>query len=414
VASAGVPLLRGRASLEAGLPRRAPPRLRSGLVVGQVALSFVLSIAAVFSVRSLLHLQAIDTGFSTTNVQTMRVDLNFTRYHDGAGISSFWRELEQRVSAIPGVVSAGGAGVVPLDGNQLSSSPYTLEIKAPAAPQGFAPRANLRVASPGYFAALGQTVVFGRGFTREDAVLDRPVVVVNETLARTRWPGGAAVGRQLQVAGVVPTTVIGVVEDARQRLEVPAGEEIYLPLLQSSQLSTQWLVRSALSPGDVEARVRAIVHALDPEQPVDNFRSLDSFRDDSLLSSRMTATVVGLFSVLALVITATGIAGVVGFSVQQRRHEFGIRLALGAPRAGVLAMVLRHGLVLAGTGLIAGTLASLPMLPFVRASLAGIDRLDPAVFLLVTGALLLVAVGACLAPAIRAARVDVVEVLRAS
>ena len=244
-------------------------------------------------------------------------------------------------------------------------------------------------------------------------MLDRPVVVVNETLARTRWPGGAAVGRQLQVAGVVPTTVIGVVEDARQRLEVPAGEEIYLPLLQSSQLSTQWLVRSALSPADVEARVRAIVQALDPEQPVDNFRSLESFRDDSLLPSRMTATVVGLFSVLALVITATGIAGVVGFSVQQRRHEFGIRLALGAPRAGVLAMVLRHGLGLVGAGLVAGTLASLPLLPFVREALAGIDRLDPAVFLLVTGALLLVAVGACLAPAIRAARVDIVGVLRA-
>jgi len=373
----------------------------------------VLSIAAVFSMRSLLHLQAIDVGFSTTNVQTMRVDLNFSKYRTAAAISSFWRELEARVSALPGVVSAGGAGIVPLDGQQLASLPYSPDPTTPPDDgRGFAPRANLRVASAGYFAALGQTVVEGRGFTREDAELDRRVVVVNETLARARWPTGGVVGRQMRVDGVPPATVVGVVEDARQRLEVPAGEEIYLPLLQGGQLSTQWLVRSALEPAEVEARVRAIVHALDPDQPVDNFRSLESFRDDSLLPSRVIATVVGLFSVLALVITAAGIAGVVGFSVQQRRHEFGIRLALGAPRAGVLAMVLRHGLGLVATGLVAGTLATLPLLPFVRESLAGIDRFDPAVFALATGALLLVALAACLAPALRAARVDVLGVLR--
>ena len=150
-------------------------------------------------------------------------------------------------------------------------------------------------------------------------------------------------------------------------------------MLQTGQLSTQWLVRSSLRPDEVEARVRAVVRALDPDQPVDNFRSLESFRDASLLPSRVTATVVGLFSVLALVITTAGIAGVVGFTAEQRRHEFGVRLALGAPRRRVLAMVLRRGLMLAVAGLIFGTLASLPILPFVRASLAGIDGFDPRV-----------------------------------
>jgi putative ABC transport system permease protein len=156
-----------------------------------------------------------------------------------------------------------------------------------------------------------------------------------------------------------------------------------------------------------------VVRALDPDQPVDNFRSLESFRDASLLPSRVTAIVVGLFSVLALVITTAGIAGVVGFTAAQRRHEFAVRLALGAPRRRVLAMVLRQGLMLAAAGLIFGTLACVPFLPFVRASLAGIEGFDPAEFLLVTATLLLVAAVACVAPAVRAARLDVWRVLRA-
>jgi len=413
VASTGVPLLRSRASLDPAIPRRATPRMRCGLVVGQVALSFVLSIAAVLSVRSLLHLQGIDTGFTATNVQTMRLDLNFTKYHQAGVITAFWREFEARLSAIPGVVSAGGAGTVPLDGQRLASTPYTLDLEVPAPADAFAPRASLRVASPGYFAAIGQPVADGRTFTREDGLADRAVVVVNETLARNRWPGRGAVGRQLRVDGMTPATVIGVVEDARQRLEEPAGEEIYFPMLQTGQLSTHWLVRSSLRPDEVEARVRAVVRTLDPDQPVDNFRSLDSFRDASLLPSRVTATVVGLFSVLALVITTTGIAGVVGFTAAHRRHEFGVRLALGAPRRRVLAMVLRQGLMLASSGLIFGTLASLPVLPFVRKSLAGIDTFEPAEFALVSVTLLLVAAAACAAPAVRAARVDIWRVLRA-
>jgi putative ABC transport system permease protein len=143
VASAGVPLLRSRASLDATIPRRATPRMRCGLVVGQVALSFVLSVAAVLSVRSLLHLQGIDTGFTATNVQAMRLDLNFTKYHEASAITGFWRQFEARLSAIPGVVSAGGAGTVPLDGQRLASTLYTLDVKAAGPADAFAPKANL-------------------------------------------------------------------------------------------------------------------------------------------------------------------------------------------------------------------------------------------------------------------------------
>jgi ABC-type antimicrobial peptide transport system permease subunit len=155
-----------------------------------------------------------------------------------------------------------------------------------------------------------------------------------------------------------------------------------------------------------------VVAATDPQQPVDDFRSLESFRDDLLLPSRVTASVVGLFSVLALVITATGIAGVVGYTVQQRRREFGVRLALGAPRRRVLGMVLRQSLSFVAVGLFAGACAALPLLPLIRALPAGAALFDPLAVAVASTVLLMVATAACLVPALRAARVDPLVVLR--
>ena len=394
----------------------AAGRLRGGLVAGQVALSFVLMIAATLAVRSLLHLQGIDTGFSTIGVQTMRVDLNFSKYHEGRSIAVFWQEVERRLAALPGVVAVGGTGVVPLDGQRLDSSIYSVEGRAGGAANDDAlaltPRANLRVASPGYFEALGQRVLKGRVFGTGDTRDGQLVVVINDLLARRWWPGASAVGHSLRIGGLQPALVVGVVENARQRLDEPAGEEIYFPLFQSGQLSTRWLVRSSLASAALQERARAVVAAMDPEQPVDDFRSLESFRDDRLLPSRVTASVVGLFCVLALVITATGIAGVVGYAVQQRRREFGVRLALGAPRTRVLGMVLGQGLSLVVLGLFAGACASLPILPLIRALPADSSRFNPLALGLAAVVLLTVAAAACLVPAIRAARVDPLVVLR--
>jgi putative ABC transport system permease protein len=421
VVSTVVPLIGRRTGFDGGLPRQQPGRIRYGLVVGQVSLSFVLMIAAVLSVRSLLHLQGIDTGFSTEQVQTMRLDLNFTKYRDYPSISAFWRQFERQVSVLSGVSAAGGAGNVPLDGRPLSSSLFEIDVdrhddRAPmsgAFAQAQAPRANLRVASPGYFGALGQRVLRGRTFNSADVDFGTRVVVVNDSLARKHWPRGDAVGQRMRVENT-SAKVIGVVEDTRQALDQPAGDEIYLPLLATTQLSTNWLVRSNLVPEDVERRVRAIVYEIDPEQPVDTFRSLESFRADSLLPSRVTAGVISSFSLLALIITATGIAGVIGFAIQQRRHEFGVRLALGAQRRRVVGMVLGQALRLVCTGLALGTFGSVVLFPFMRDVLSGIETFDVGPLALVSGVLLVVAAAASFVPARRAATLDPMIALRAN
>jgi putative ABC transport system permease protein len=412
--AAAVPLFVRRSG--EGTSGAAAGRLRGGLVAGQVALSSVLMIAATLAVRSMLHLQGIDTGFTTIGVQTMRVDLNFSKYRERRSIAMFWQEVERRLAALPGVVGVGGTGVVPLDGQQLDSSIYSVEGRAGEAGSedalALTPRANLRVASPGYFEALGQRVLKGRVFGRGDTRDGQLVVVINDLLARRWWPGASAVGHSLRIGGMQPALVVGVVENARQRLDEPPGEEIYFPLFQSSQLSTRWLVRSSLPAAELQERAGAVVAGMDPQQPVDDFRSLESFRDDRLLPSRVAASVVGLFCVLALVITATGIAGVVGYAVQQRRREFGVRLALGAPRTRVLGMVLGQGLSLVALGLFAGACASLPLLPLIQALPADSARFDPLALGLAAVVLLTVAAAACLVPAVRAARVDPLVVLR--
>jgi predicted permease len=425
-ASATLPLFDHRGSLTAGIPRRPPQRVRRGLIASQVGLSFVLTIAASLCVRSVLHLQGIDAGFSPEQVHTLRLDLNFTKYHDAASISGFWWRLEERLANLPGVTSAGGAGIVPFDGQQLFSSEFHVEkggiasdatsrsARPAAADDRPFPRANLRVASPGYFRALGQPLREGRTFTHDDSRLERLVVVINASLARRHWPGATAVGQRLKIGGLAPATVVGVVEDTRHRLDQVPGDDIYLPLLQTAQLSSYWLLRSASAPAEIERQVRAAVTAIDPEQPVDGFRSLESLRDESLLPSRVVAGVVGLFSVLALLMTATGIAGIVGFTVQHRQHEFSVRLALGARRARMVGMVVGDGLRLVGSGLLFGAIAAAAVVPLMRVPLAGIDRFDPLMFGLASLVLLVVATFACLVPARRAATVDPLLTLRAN
>jgi putative ABC transport system permease protein len=239
------------------------------------------------------------------------------------------------------------------------------------------------------------------------------VVIINRTMARHYWGNDDPIGQQISGNnGRTWATVIGIVADTRQQLSEPVHDEVYVPMFQTGSLSTNWLVRSTVDPAVMERELRNAVHAIDPDQPIDNFRTLAEVRSASLASPTLTATLLGLFGLLALVITAAGMAGVIAFSVNQRTQEFGIRMALGAQRGNVLAMVLRQGLQLVLIGLAIGVGGALLLTRLLTTLLFEIQPTDGLTFGAVSMVLVSVAALACFVPAQRAASVDPMVALR--
>jgi predicted permease len=388
--------------------------VRSVLIVLQVAASFMLLIGAGLMLRTVLNLQRVDPGFKTDNLLTMRIDLNFSKYK-GPQIPAFWERLEERLKAEPGVLAAGGGGTFPL--NDLG--PFTGAIRieghdlAPDAPR---PLVNFYLATPDYFSTIGQPLLAGRAFVRADRDPDspNPVVIINKSMARHYWPDQDPVGRRIAGDGERWFTIVGVVADTLQQLKESAHDEVYRPLIQTTQLSTTWLLRTGIDPASMERQIRRAVRAIDPDQPVDHFRTVAEVRRASLESPRLTAVLLGLFALLALVITAAGIAGVIAFSVNQRTQEFGIRMALGAQRGSVLSMVLRQGISLVLIGLAIGMAGAVVLTRALTTILFGVQPTDALTFVAVSMVLVAVAAGACLVPARRAASVDPMVALRVS
>ena len=413
-----VPAFAGRLGSTRGLKdgiraTQASHGLRSGLIVVQIAVSFMLLIGAGLTARTLFNLQRVNPGFSTDGILTSRLDLNFTKYKTFTDRVAIWERLEERLRSIPGVVSVGGAGTFPLNDQGPFSTPLRLETDLPG--NAARPRVDVRLVTPDYFVTLGQPLVDGRVFTRTDRGQENGVAIVNRTMARHYWPGQSAIGRRLSGDdGETWVTVVGVVADTRQQLNQAPTDEVYLPMFQSGQLSSNWLFRSTLDTATLAQQVREAVYSVDPNQPVDQFRTLEEVRLSTLESPRVTATLIGLFALLALVITATGIAGVIAFSVNQRTQEFGVRMALGAPRRSVLALVLRQGLTLVVIGLALGMAGALVLTRVMTTLLFGVEPTDALTFLAVSMVLVTVAVVACLVPARRAASVDPMVALRVS
>jgi predicted permease len=399
---------------ESGRATQNRQSIRNGLIVVQVAASFMLLIGAGLTIRSLIKLQQVDPGFRTDNILTMRIDLNFTKYR-GQRAAEFWQRVEERLKAVPGVITAGGGGTFPLnDGGAFTQS---IQIRGRELPQAVGrSQVDVLFATPEYFGAIGQPLLAGRNFRAGDNWSARqaaPVVIVNRTLARRYWGTDDPVGQEISSNnGRTWATVIGVVADTRQQLQEPVHDEVYVPMFQTGSLSTNWLVRSSVDPAIMQREIRTAVRAIDADQPVDNFRTLAEVRSASLAPRALTATLLGLFGLLALVITAAGIAGVIAFSVNQRTQEFGIRMALGAQRGSVLSMVLRQGLKLVLAGLAIGLGGALILTRLLTTLLFGIEPTDGLTFVAVSMVLVSVAALACFVPARRAASVDPMVALR--
>jgi predicted permease len=388
-------------------------RTRAALVVAQVAVSVVLLIGAGLMVRSLVALQKVDPGFEPERVLTMTLDLNWSRYTSSDLILGFHDRLHARLAGLPGIVAAGSSLDFPLDGSRRRGFEFEIEGR-PRDPQVPLPQGDFRSVTPGYFRALGIPLIEGREFTTTDRPKTPPVALVNRSLARRYWAGDSPLGRRISAdTGKTWLTVVGVVGDVRHYgLDTDPADEMYLPFAQAPIREGSLVVRTTGDPHVAARLIEDEIHATDPDQPVANVRTLEEIRSEFLASPRLTASLLGMFALLALVITGAGLAGVVAFSVSQRTQEIGVRMALGAERGEVLGMVLREGMRLVLAGLVIGVAGALGATRLMSGLLYGVGATDPLTFSGVGLVLVVVAATACLIPARRAATVDPMVALR--
>ncbi len=386
-------------------------RFRSALVVSQLALSFLLLIGAGLMVRSMLKMQAVPPGFDSENVVTMSISTPFTKQPNT--LPAFYTRLLERVENFPGVQSVGISTSVPLSQSTPFANSFEIEGQ-PLDSEDARPGADVSLATPEYFETIRQPIIQGRSFNDQDVVQDaRPVVLVNGALAR-RYFGGNAVGKRIK-PGIRNEwhEIVGVVGDVHRRgLDREVADGIYFPFLRRPWSNTALFVRTNVSALALADQVREAIRTIDPEVPVADVQTLDEVRRESLASPRLTTTLLGLFAVLALVITATGIAGVIGFSVSQRTNEIGIRMALGAATGSVLAMIFRQGMGLVLLGLGVGIIGALALGRFMSGMLFGVRTTDPVTYVVVGAVLAGVAALATLIPARRATTVDPITSLR--
>jgi putative ABC transport system permease protein len=390
-------------------------RARSALVVAQVAISSALLIGAGLFLRSLHELSLVDVGIDLEHVQTARVGLDFTRYGDTdqSKTRTLVDRLVDRLASAPGTVSVGVGNAVPLRGSTPFSAAYIVDGQANDDRQPVG-QATFNAVTPEYFRTLGIPVVKGRVFTSTDRNQDNPVVVVNQTLAKHHFATEDPVGRRLSFDGGKQwATIVGVVGDTRQQdLTTPVMEEVIGAFAETGFNDLRVFVRSQAPPQAISRQIRDAVRELDPQQPITEMQPLAEQRAQALAPHKLVASLLGLFAALALVITASGLIGVVAYSVSQRTREIGVRLALGAAPSTVLRMVLRQGMVLVIAGLCVGLIAAVVFGRLGQGLLFGVGPLDPLTYATVPLLLLGISLAACALPARQATRVDPMLALR--
>jgi predicted permease len=398
-------------------------RLQGALIVAQVAVSVMLLIGAGLLLASFYRLQRVETGYRSDGVLSAQIYGNFSRYPNITTQRRLYLPVLERLQTQPGVSAAAITNAVPLGGGAPGTTRFEIEGRPVDDPER-RPTADVRVATPQYFTTLGVPVVRGRVFTEMDGEESMPVVVINKAMTKY-WDGIDPIGTRIGVPGPPPRpgqppatswfTIVGVVGDVRQfGLAQDTVAQVYLPLTQSPfGIAGQVLVRTAGDPAAFGNTLRDIVHAVDPLQPVENVQTLDDLRSDALAAPRLTATLLGVFAAVALLVTLAGIGGVIATSVQQRTKEFGLRMALGARRNSVLTMVIRQGLVLVVIGLVLGVISALAAGRVLNAYLYQTAPTDPIIYAGVAGLFILSGVIACLIPARRATTVDPLIALRA-
>ncbi len=393
----------------------ATGRLRRAFVMGEAALSVILLAGAGLLVRSFVRVLEVDPGFRPEGVLTMRLSLPQVKYSKDDQVRAFYRNLLDRIEELPGVQAAGAISAMPLSGEGGSG---TMTVDTHAVPlDQTTPETDYRGVTPGYFNAMGISLVRGRYLNDGDTESAPPVAVIDESMAQTYWPNQDPLGQRIRLGGRSSKrpwmTVVGVVRHVRNRtLEARSRVELYWPEEQNPYSSMGLAIRASGNPMAMAETVRKLVTEIDPEQPIYAVRTMNELMGDSMARRRLSLILMAVFSALALGLASIGIYGVISYSVSQRQREIGLRMALGARRGQVLWMVIQQGMSLTLVGLGSGLLGSLVLLRLMRGLLFAISPADPVALGAAAVLLAGIALFASYLPARRATKVDPMVALR--
>jgi predicted permease len=396
---------------------------RSVLVVSEVAFSLMLLVGAGLLVRSFALMLAEPLGFDPENLLTAQLLLPDAHYPDGPRISNFYQSVVERVNAIPGVNSASAANFLPLT-HWTHFCDFDIAGRA-SPPSGEHFTSEYRVADWRYLSTMGVPVKEGRNFTSADGPDSQAVALVNEVLARRYWPDADPVGQQIRLIfnptrtpwDAIPhqgwLTIVGVVGDIRDwAWSEPKSGQLYLLQTQNPSRLMSLMVRSRVDRAQLTGAVRRAVESVDPDQPITDVKTMEDYLAVAFSQRRLNMSLLAFFAIVAALLAAIGIYGVMGYAVTQRSHEIGIRMALGAEPRDVLRMIVGDGMKLALLGLAIGLTASLLLMKYLESQLYGVKARDPLTFIGVAAGLALVALAACYFPARRATKVDPLVALR--
>jgi putative ABC transport system permease protein len=380
-----------------------------------VALTLALLVGAGLLVRSFWRLQNVNPGFKTDHLLTLRVTLWGSKYRQGPQAVSFYERLQERLAALPGVVAASATSDIMLR-KLANSSNFTIENR-PQDPSELALELPFDRVQPNYFQTMGIQLLQGRAFTTQDTRDSPRVAIVNETFVKRYFSNEDPVGKRFTFGGAGPNarwiSIVGVVRDSkRQGVDQPVRIESWMPLAQMPSGSMDVVLRTTGDPLALGNAVRDAVWSLDRDLPIPRIQTMEQILSERVAQRRLNMLLLGLFALVALILAAVGIYGVMNYAVTQRTNEIGVRMALGAQASDVLRLIVRQGMTLVVVGVVIGLAATFTLTRLMASLLFGVSATDPITFAAIAVLLIGVALVACLIPARRATKVDPMVALR--